>query len=43
MQKNDKGQMLSKYKPTGKIAAGQAFFATSIASGETAVFKIICE
>jgi hypothetical protein len=29
----------SKYKPTGKIAAGQAFFATSIASGKTAKFK----
>jgi hypothetical protein len=28
-----------KYKPSGKIAAGQAFFATSIASGKTAVFK----
>jgi hypothetical protein len=30
---------VNRYKPTGKIAAGQAFFATSIASGETAVFK----
>ncbi|WP_157824584.1 T9SS sorting signal type C domain-containing protein [Flavobacterium sp. ALD4] len=28
-----------RYKPTGKIAAGQAFFATSIASGKKAVFK----
>ncbi|TDE06674.1 T9SS sorting signal type C domain-containing protein [Flavobacterium hiemivividum] len=29
----------NKYKPTGKIAAGQAFFATSRATGESAKFK----
>jgi hypothetical protein len=42
--KNDKrSDADSKYKPTGKIAAGQAFFATGSSAAEVwQVLRIVC-